>query len=65
MGIPAGDQCLFSPKLSSVAPTITRVRISNHRAARGRVDIVESTRGVTGVTNITVEDVKGIVVKDA
>ena len=64
-GIPAGDQRLFSPKLSNVAPTITRVRVSSHRAVRDIVVIREITRGVTGATNTTVEDVAGVNVKDA
>ena len=43
----------------------TRIRVSNHQAVRGRVDIGEFTHGVVGATNTTVEDVAGNVVKDA
>ncbi|KAF5803109.1 putative retrotransposon gag domain-containing protein [Helianthus annuus] len=62
-GIPARDRLLFS--LSNARQMTTRIRLSNHLAVRGRVDIGEFTHCVTSATNTTAEDVAGNNVKDA
>ena len=65
MGIPAGDQFPFSLKHNSAGRMTTRIRVSNHLAVRGRVDIGEFTHCVISATDTTAEDVAGNNVKDA